>query len=143
QVALAEIRRVGWNHDPVLQAHLIERYGRLNVRKRTCAWVPWHARGAHCRPLGRTGPAQRAKRESLWQPRLAKQRQQPLVILISRESKYKSRYYTLDAEVGPLREAILHSCTRFLGPVQSRSRSRPNDRAIQMQSRKSHLLAFF
>ena len=55
--------------------------------------------------------------ESLWQPRLAKQCQQPLVILIPRESKHESRYYTLDAEVGPLREAILHSCTRFFGPV--------------------------
>jgi hypothetical protein len=39
------------------------------------------------------------------------------VILVARESKHESRYYSLEAEVGPLREAILHSCTRFFGPV--------------------------
>ena len=89
-----------------------------------------------------SGPTQRAKWESLWQSCLAKQRQQPLVILIARESKDECWHYAPDAKVRLLSEAILHSRMRFLSSVQSRSRSRPNDRAIQMQSRTSHPHAF-
>ena len=47
QMVLTEIRRVRGNHDPVLQQHLIECYGRLDMRKRTRGQVSWQARRGH------------------------------------------------------------------------------------------------